>query len=167
MIKPGRSHIVKLPASDITSNAGRSGIFPGVTRSPFSILFAVIVCIAGVFWTEVQGNEPDQKATHHLVATAGTNAITDIDVLTAKAQASGQLPVILRLNVDFRPENNRSAAKVIAQRTAIAETANVVVQSLAGRGATNIKIQVCPLPGRDGERNNIAGPCEKPAGVRG
>jgi subtilisin family serine protease len=87
----------------------------------------------------VEANEPDQMATNQLVAANGSNAITQLDALTAKAQAKGQVPVILRLNVNFQAESSRSTSGVIAQRNAIADAKNAVVQSLAGVNATNIK----------------------------
>ena len=73
------------------------------------------------------------------MAAAGANAVTELDALTAKAQAKGRVPVILRLNVNFQAESSHSASGVIAQRNAIADARRAVVQSLAGKGATNIK----------------------------
>jgi hypothetical protein len=77
--------------------------------------------------------------TTHLMTAVGANAVTDLDALSAKARANGQVPVILRLNVSFQAESSRSASGVIAQRNAIADARRAVVQSLAGKGATNIK----------------------------
>ena len=77
--------------------------------------------------------------TTHLTAAVGANAATDLDTLTAKAQAKGQVPVILRLNVNFQAESHRSSSGVITQRNAIADARRAVVQSLAGKDATNIK----------------------------
>jgi len=104
-----------------------------------SILFSIVVCVASIFWTETQGNEPDQKTTYHDVAAVGANAVTDLDALTELAQAKGQVPVILRLNVNFQPESSRSLSGVMTQRNAIKNASNAVVQSLAGANATNIK----------------------------
>jgi len=77
--------------------------------------------------------------TTHLMAAVGANAVTELDALTAKAQAKGQVPVILRLNVNFQAESRRSSSGVITQRNAIADARSAVVQSLAGKDATNIK----------------------------
>jgi len=85
----------------------------------------------------VENGKPAE--TTHLMATAGSNAITQLDALTAKAQAKGQVPVILRLNVNFQAESRRSASGVITQRNAIADARSAVVKSLAGRNAANIK----------------------------
>jgi subtilisin len=130
---------VKLSESGVITLVCRLGIHPGTTYSWSSIVFALAACVASIFWTEVEGNEPDQKTTPPLVAAVGANAITQFEALTAKAQATGQVPVILRLNVNFQAENRRSASAVITQRNAIAEARNAVVQSLAGANASNIK----------------------------
>jgi len=130
---------VKLSESGVITLVCRFGIFPEITYSWPSILLALVVCVASIFWTEVEGNEPDQKTTNHLVAAVGANAITQLDALTAKAQANSQVPVILRLNVNFQAESRRSASEVITQRNAIADTTKAVVQSLAGTNASNIK----------------------------
>jgi subtilisin family serine protease len=87
----------------------------------------------------VEANESDQNTTNQLVAAAGSNAITQLDALTAKVKAKGQVPVILRLNVNFQAESSRSSSGVITQRNAIADARNAVVQSLAGMNAANIK----------------------------
>ncbi len=77
--------------------------------------------------------------TKRPMAAAGANAVTELGTLIAKAQARGQVPVILRLNVDFQAEGRRSSSGVIAQRNAIADARRAVVRSLTGKGATNIK----------------------------
>jgi subtilisin family serine protease len=87
--------------------------------------------------TAAENGKP--AATTHLIAAAGSNAITQLDALTAKARAEGNVPVILRLNVNFQAESRRSSSGVIKQRNAIADARKAVVQSLAGKDAANIK----------------------------
>lgn len=117
----------------------RFGFLPEITCSWSSVVFAIVVCSASIFCTEVAGNEQNQKTTNQTAAAVGANALTQLDSLTAKAQAKGQLPVILRLNMNFKAEKYLSAPGVIAQRNAIANAGGAVVQSLAGMNATRVK----------------------------
>jgi subtilisin family serine protease len=130
---------MKLPESGVITLGCRVGLFPEITCSWSSIVFAFVACVASIFWTEVEGKEPGQITTNHFVAAAGANAVTQLDALTTKAQVKGQIPVILRLNVNFQAESSRSASGVITQRNAIADATKAVVQSLAGVNASNIK----------------------------
>ena len=84
-----------------------------------------------------ENGKPAEKT--HLTAAVGANAVTELDALTAKAQAKGHVPVILRLNVNFQAEGRHSSSGVITQRNAIADARKAVVQSLAGLNAKNIK----------------------------
>ncbi len=128
---------MKLPKSGVITL--RSSIFPEVTYLWSCTVFALGVCVASLFWTEVEGKESHQETVSYLVPKAGADPVTGFDALTAKAQALGQVPVIVRLNVNFQVESTRSTSEVIQQRDAIANAKNAVVQSLAGLNATNIK----------------------------
>ena len=102
------------------------------------LLVSVFFLLQGISTIAAAENGKPAETTH-LMAAAGSNAITQLDALTAKAQAIGQVPVILRLNVNFQVESRRSSSGVITQRNAIADARSAVVQSLAGKDATNIK----------------------------
>jgi subtilisin family serine protease len=130
---------MKLTESGVISFVCRFGFLPELTCSWSSAVFAIVVCIASIFWTEVGGNEQDQKTTNQAATAVGVNAFTQLDSLTAKAQAKGQVPVILRLNMNFKAEGNLSVPEVIAQRNAIADAQIAVIQPLVGMNATNIK----------------------------
>ena len=119
--------------------AYRFGFTPEITFSWFSVVFVVLVCIASIFSTGVAGNERNQEATNHAAATVGANAFTQLDSLVVKARAKGQVPVILRLNMNFKAEGNLSAPGIFSQRNAIADAEDAVIQSLAGMNATNVK----------------------------
>jgi len=110
-----------------------------MTGSWSSVVLVIVVCMASIFWTEVAGNEQNRNATHHAAAAVGANAFTQLDSLVVKAQAKGQVPVILRLKMNFKAEGNLSAPGVFAQRNAIAEARVAVIQSLVGMNATNVK----------------------------
>jgi hypothetical protein len=103
------------------------------------LLVSVFLLLQGTSTIAVSENRKPAETTY-LTAAAGANAVTELDALTAKAQADGQVPVILRLNVDFQAEGRRSYSGVIAQRNAIATASSTVVQSLAGKDANNIKV---------------------------
>ena len=102
------------------------------------LLVSVFFLLQGTSTIAASENGKPAETTH-LTAAVGANAATDLDTLTAKAQAIGQVPVILRLNVNFQAEGRRSASGVITQRNAIADARKAVVQSLAGMNATNVK----------------------------
>ena len=84
-------------------------------------------------------NDNAKTVAAQAAAAAGVNPLTQFDALTAKAQAQGPVPVLLRLNVNFQAESVLSSPARVTQRNAIANLQNVVVQSLAGRNPTNVK----------------------------
>ena len=130
---------MKLPESGVLFLVYRIGEFLEIKCSWSPVFFALVICVASIFWTEVRANAADQRTTKQLVAAASSNAVTQLDALTAKAKEKGQVPVILRLNVNFQAESGRSTLEVITQRNAIADARNAVVQSLRGVKATNVK----------------------------
>ena len=119
--------------------AYRFGFTPEITFSWSSVVFVIVVCIASIFSTGVAGNEGNRGAMNHAAAAVGANAFTQLDSLVVKARAKGQVPVILRLNMNFKAEGNLSAPGIFAQRNAIADAEDAVIQSLAGMNATNVK----------------------------
>ena len=70
---------------------------------------------------------------------AQQNTAANLSSLLAKAQAKGVVPIIIKLNVNFQPEDTLSSQQVIAQQKAIANAQNSIVQSLVGMNATGIK----------------------------
>ena len=102
------------------------------------LLVSLLFLLQGTSTIAAAENGKPAKTTH-LTAAVGANAVTELDALTAKAQAIGHVPVILRLNVNFQAEGRRSSSGVITQRNAITDARKAVVQSLAGLNAANIK----------------------------
>lgn len=131
--------IMKHTRSRLTPCACRLDCLPEITRARSCVVFAIVVCIASIFCAEVAGNEQNQKTRNQPAAAVGTNELPQLDSLTAKAQVKGQIPVILRLNTNFKAERNLSVAGIIAQRNAIRDAGGAVVQSLAGMNATRVK----------------------------
>jgi len=130
---------MKHTKSGVIPFACRFGHLPEITCSCPFVVFAIVICMASIFCTEVAGNEQNQKTTNQVTAAVGANALTQLDSLTAKAQAKGQIPVILRLKTNFKAERNLSAAGIIAQRKVIEDAGSAVVQSLVGMSATRVK----------------------------
>jgi subtilisin family serine protease len=130
---------IGITESGVIPLACRYGFLPQMTCSWSSVVFAILVCITSIFWAEVEGGEKNRKTTNQAVAEVGAAAYAQLDSLIAKAQAKGQVPVILRLSMGFKTEGNLSGPEVIAQRNAIADAGAAVIQSLAGMNATNVK----------------------------
>lgn len=102
-------------------------------------VFTTVVYFGQISATEAAANEQVKTIAAQATATVGGNPLTEFDALTAKAQAQGQVPVLLRLNVNFQAEGVLPGPARVTQRSAITNAQNVVVQSLAGRNPTNIK----------------------------
>ncbi len=130
---------MKRPGSDVKFYIYQFTHLSETVRWCYAILFACFLCIASVSWAEAAANERGQIASNQPVAAAGNNALTKLAALTAKAKAKGRIPVIARLNVNFRAERTLPSAAVNAQRNAISNARNSVIQSLVGKDVTNIK----------------------------
>jgi len=117
----------------------RLAFLPELTCPWSSVVLAMAVCIASIFWTGVAASEQGQKTTIQVAAAVSASRFSQLDALTAKAQANGQVPVILRLNMNFKAEGNLSTPGVIAQRNAIADAQTAVIRPLMGMNATNVK----------------------------
>jgi hypothetical protein len=130
---------MKSPESDAISTVCPFGFVSDVAPWWFAVLLTLVVGLASLSCAEVAANELDQRTTNQTANTAGGNAITQLDALSAKAQAEGQVPVIVRLDVNFQVEGTFSNAAVAAQRNAISKAQNSVAQSLTGMNAINVK----------------------------
>lgn len=69
----------------------------------------------------------------------GASVSTKFQRLAAKAQLSGRVPVILKLNTGYMHEGFLSKSRVPIQRNAIANAQTSVISSLAGLNTENIK----------------------------
>jgi len=128
-----------LPDPDIKASVDCAGLSPGGACFRFLAVFVLVACVACLFPAGTVAAEPGRDAATQPAAAVDAGTVTGFDALTARARAIGEIPVILRLNVDFREEGSRTASEVSLQRNAIADAGTAVVQSLAGLDATNIK----------------------------
>ena len=100
---------------------------------------ALLAFLAGIPWCELTAGEQNQTTISQAATPVNGNAITPLDALGAKAQAYGEVPLIVRLNVDFQVESTLPTPAVAVQRRAISDAQDSVVHSLAGMHAANIK----------------------------
>lgn len=95
------------------------------------------IAAAGKAWA-VMPAEADPVPTSAVIPSSA-NALAGIEALTAKAEAVGQVPVLVRLKVDYQVEALLSVPAVVAQRNAIANAQTAVLQTLAGHDPANVK----------------------------
>ncbi len=100
-------------------------------------MVAIAITAAGKTWA-VMPADPDPAPTL-VVIPANTDAPDGIGTLIAKAQAAGQVPVLVRLKMDYRPEPLLAGPAVVTQRNAIANAQTAVLQLLAGHNPDNVK----------------------------
>ena len=127
------------PVSDLSRLVCPARVPPETAGSGAAFGRALAVCLTSILWTTAAATETTNPTIHQAAETPASNAITELATLTAKAQAQGQLPVMVRLNTGFQPEAGLSSAAVTAQRNAIAAEQTAVVQSLTGMNPSNIK----------------------------
>jgi subtilisin len=104
-----------------------------------AFLVVLLAGLAGIPWGESIAGEQNQTTTSQVAPPANGHALTQVDALITKAQTNGEVPLIVRLNVDFRVEGTRPAPAVAFQRKAISDAQDSVVHALAGMHAANIK----------------------------
>ena len=116
-----------------------------VAKSWLVFIFVFVVVVASIYSSEVLANGRSPKAKNPIVVKIGDD--TQLAKLAAKTKIKGKIPIIVRLDADFKPEgklpggrNALPSAAVKAQRNAISNKQNAVVQSLVGETSKQYKV---------------------------